>query len=200
VPRLIWAEPIELGVRDTGLAMSEGMGVQRALGADDGPIEIVDYEPSWPSAFVAERERLSLLLPGVQVHHIGSTAVPGLAGKPVIDMIALVDDLDAAANLLIERGGYQLDARFNEGLLHRRYLCYPSISHRTHHLHLVDASDDMQRCLRFRDRLRGDRRLSAAYVALKRSLAARFGDDRAAYTMAKTRFIDDAATQQAPAE
>jgi GrpB-like predicted nucleotidyltransferase (UPF0157 family) len=174
------------------------MGVPPALGADDGPIEIVDYEPSWPSAFVAERDRLSSLFPGVQIHHIGSTSVPGLAGKPVIDMIAVVDDLDAAANILVERGGYQVDARFNEGLLHRRYLCYPSISHRTHHLHLVDVSEDMQRCLRFRDRLRGDRRLSAAYAALKRSLAARFEDDRAGYTMAKTRFIQDADEQQAP--
>jgi GrpB-like predicted nucleotidyltransferase (UPF0157 family) len=200
VPRLMWAEPIELGVRDTGWLMSDGMGVQRTLGADDGPIEIVDYAPSWPSAFVAERDRLSGLLPGVHLHHIGSTAVPGLAGKPVIDMIALVDDLDGAANLLVERGGYQFDARFNDGLLHRRYLCYPSISHRTHHLHLVDAGEEMQRCLRFRDKLRGDRQLSAAYVALKRSLAERFGDDRAAYTMAKTRFIEDADTQREPEE
>jgi GrpB-like predicted nucleotidyltransferase (UPF0157 family) len=177
--------------------MSDGMGVQRALGADDGLIEIVDYEPSWPSAFVAERDRLWQLAPGVHVHHIGSTAVPGLAGKPVIDMIALVDDLDAATARLIERGGYQLDPRFNEGLLHRRYLCYPGISRRTHHLHLVDVSEDMQRCLRFRDRLRSDRRLSADYAALKRSLAARFEDDRAGYTMAKTRFIEDADKQQA---
>src|SRR6476469_4936029 len=104
-------------------------------------------------------------------------------------MIALVDDLDAAANVLIERGGYQLDARFNEGLLHRRYLCYPSISYRTHHLHLVDVSEDVQQCLRFRDKLRGDCRLSAAYGTLKRSLAARFVDDRAGYTMAKTGFV-----------
>src|SRR6478736_4010186 len=134
--------------------MSEGVGAQRALGAGDGPIVIVEYEPSWPRAFADERERISPLLPGLQIHHIGSTAVPGLAGKPVIDMIALVDDLDATAALLIELGGYQLDARFNAGLLHRRYLCYPSISHRTHHLHLVDVSEDMRRCLRFRDRLR----------------------------------------------
>jgi GrpB-like predicted nucleotidyltransferase (UPF0157 family) len=176
------------------------MGVQPALGAGDGPIEIVKYEPSWPSAFVAERERISPLLPGLQIHHIGSTAVPGLAGKPVIDMIALVDDLDATADLLIERGGYQLDARYNEGLLHRRYLCYPSVSHRTHHLHLVDVSEDMQLCLRFRDRLRGDRRLRAAYAALKRSLAARYEGDRAGYTMAKTRFVQDADKREPTAE
>jgi GrpB-like predicted nucleotidyltransferase (UPF0157 family) len=178
--------------------MSDGMG-QLPLGAGDGPIEIVEYEPLWPSAFVAESERISPLLPGLQIHHIGSTAVPGLAGKPVIDMIVLVDDLDAAAEALIARGGYQLDARFNEGLLHRRYLCYPSIAHRTHHLHLVDVSEDMQRCLRFRDRLRSDRRLSVAYAALKRSLAARYGADRAGYTMAKTRFVHDAAEKREPA-
>jgi GrpB-like predicted nucleotidyltransferase (UPF0157 family) len=180
--------------------MSEGVGAQRALGAGDGPIVIVEYEPSWPRAFADERERISPLLPGLPIHHIGSTAVPGLAGKPIIDMIALVDDLDATADLLIERGGYQLDARFNEGLVHRRYLCYPSISHRTHHLHLVDVSEDMQRCLRFRDTLRGDRRLSAAYAALKRSLAARYEDDRAGYTMAKTRFVQDADKREPSAE
>jgi len=180
--------------------MSDGVGAQRALGAGDGPIVIVEYEPSWPRAFADERERISPLLPGLPIHHIGSTAVPGLAGKPIIDMIALVDDLDATADLLIERGGYQLDARFNEGLVHRRYLCYPSISHRTHHLHLVDVSEDMQRCLRFRDTLRGDRRLSAAYAALKRSLAARYEDDRAGYTMAKTRFVQDADKREASAE
>jgi GrpB-like predicted nucleotidyltransferase (UPF0157 family) len=172
--------------------MSDGTGVQRALGAGDGPIEIVEYDPAWPSAFLAERERISALVPGLQIHHIGSTAVPGMAGKAVIDMIALVDDLDATAGLLIERGGYQLDARFNKGLLHRRFLCYPSISYRTHHLHLVDVSDDMQQCLRFRDRLRADRRLRTAYIALKRSLAARFEGDRAGYTMAKTEFVHDA--------
>ena len=64
-------------------------------GAGDGPIEIVEYDPSWPASYDAERERLAPLLPSVRIHHIGSTAVPGLAGKAVIDMIALVDDLDA---------------------------------------------------------------------------------------------------------
>lgn len=59
-------------------------------GARDAPIEIVAYDPSWPAAFEYERERLAPLLPGTEVHHFGSTAVPGLAAKPVIDMIALV--------------------------------------------------------------------------------------------------------------
>jgi len=86
------------------------------LGAGDGPIEIVEYDPSWPASYDAERERLAPLLPGVRIHHIGSSAVPGLAGKAVIDMIALVDDLDADSAALIQRAGYELPARFNVDL------------------------------------------------------------------------------------
>lgn len=182
------------GARDTAPAMSDGAGgrLRSAVGADDGPIEIVNYERSWPASFIAERERLAPLLPGVAIHHIGSTAVPGVAAKPVIDMIALVDHLDANAELLIERAGYEMPAQFNEGLVHRRYLCYPSAAYRTHHLHLVDVREDLERCLRFRDNLRSDPQLASRYAALKRALAARFRTDRAGYTLAKTEFIDTA--------
>jgi GrpB-like predicted nucleotidyltransferase (UPF0157 family) len=175
--------------------MSYGVGgrLRGAVGADDGPIEIVDYERSWPATFIAERERLAPLLPGVAIHHIGSTAVPGAPAKPVIDMIALVDRLDANADLLIKRAGYDLPARFNDGLVHRRYLCYPTPAYRTHHLHLVDVPEDLDRCLRFRDKLRSDPRLAAQYASLKRGLAARFRADRASYTAAKTEFIERAA-------
>jgi GrpB-like predicted nucleotidyltransferase (UPF0157 family) len=164
-------------------------------GAGDGPIEIVEYDPSWPAFYIAECERLAPLLPGVRIHHIGSTAVPGLAGKAVIDMIALVDDLDAHIASLMQRAGYQLPARFNVNLLHRRFLCYPTATRRTHHLHLVDECEDIDRCLRFRDSLRANRKLAADYVTLKRALAARFEGDREGYTNAKSKFINDADSQ-----
>jgi GrpB-like predicted nucleotidyltransferase (UPF0157 family) len=64
-------------------------------GAGEGPIEIIEYDPSWPARYDAEGERLAPLLPGVRIHHIASGAVPGLAGKAVIDMIALVDVRDS---------------------------------------------------------------------------------------------------------
>src|ERR1700681_715328 len=118
------------------------------IGAGDGPIEIVKYDPSWQAAYLAECERLPPLLPGVRIHHIGSSAVPGLAGKAVIDMIALVDDLDAHIAALMQRAGYQLPARFNVNLVHRRFLCYPTATRRTHHLHLVDEREDLDRCMR----------------------------------------------------
>ena len=165
-------------------------------GAGDGPIEIVEYEPSWPAFFVAERERLAPLLPGIRIYHIGSTAVPGLAAKPVIDMIALVDDLEQGIATVM-RAGYCLSPRFNANLVHRRFLSYPSSSYRTHHLHLVDAREDLERCLRFRDTLRGDSKLAADYATLKRALAARFREDREGYTRAKSPFIADADSQAA---
>lgn len=167
------------------------------IGADDGPIEIVEYDPRWPTSYIAERERLSPLLPGAPIHHIGSSAVRGLAGKAVIDMIALVDDLDAGSAAVMELAGYQLPARFNADLVHRRFLCYPTPIYRTHHLHLVDEREDMEQCLRFRESLRANPELAADYASLKRELAARFRKDRMGYTKAKTRFISDAASRAA---
>ncbi len=156
----------------------------------DAPVEIVEYDPGWPAAYRAERERLALLLPdGVELHHFGSTAVPGLAAKPVIDMIALVEDLDAPLTALVAHGGYQYPPVFNATLSHRRFLCYPTAAHRTHHLHLVDEPWELERRLRFRDRLRVDPVLAGEYVALKRALAERYRNDREAYTEAKSEFV-----------
>lgn len=139
--------------------------------------------------FDAERQRLAPLLEGVEIHHFGSTAVPGLAAKPVIDMIAFVPDLDAPIAVLVSEAGYQFPRAFNATLSHRRFLCYPSAAHRTHHLHLVNDREELERRLRFRDRLRSDPVLAREYVALKHALAARFPDDREAYTDAKSEFI-----------
>ncbi len=158
-------------------------------GGRDAEVEIVAYDPAWPAAFQTERVRLAPLLDGVEIHHFGSTAVPGLAAKPVIDMIALVPDLDAPITGLVRSACYQFPPAFNATLRHRRFLCYPSASHRTHHLHLVDDRRELKRRLSFRDRLRADPVLAGRYVALKHALAERYRDDREAYTEAKGEFI-----------
>lgn len=159
-------------------------------GERDAEVEIVEYDPAWPAAFERERERLLPLLPAeVELHHFGSTAVPGLAAKPVIDMIALVEDFDGSIAALAKPGGYSYPAAFNATLAHRRFLCYPSAAHRTHHLHLVDVPRELERRLRFRDLLRADPVLASEYVALKRELAKRYRNDREAYTEAKSGFV-----------
>jgi GrpB-like predicted nucleotidyltransferase (UPF0157 family) len=93
-------------------------------GGRDASVEIVGYDPAWPVASEAERTRLAPLLEGAEIHHFGSTAVPGLAAKPVIDMIVLVGDLDAPIAALVERAGYQFPRAFNATLAHRRFLCF----------------------------------------------------------------------------
>lgn len=158
-------------------------------GGRNAPVEIVPYDPRWPASFQAERERLAPLLQGAEIHHFGSTAVPGLAAKPVIDMIALVGDLDAPITGLVAGASYQFPEAFNATLTHRRFLCYPTAAHRTHHLHLVDDREELDRRLRFRDRLRTDPALAAEYEALKRRLAEQHRDDREAYTDAKATFV-----------
>jgi GrpB-like predicted nucleotidyltransferase (UPF0157 family) len=95
----------------------------------------------------------------------------------------------------MQRAGYQLPTRFNVNLVHRRFLCYPTSTYRTHHLHLVDEPEDMDRCLRFRDSLRANHQLAADYVTLKLALAVRFREDREGYTKAKSEFINDADSQ-----
>jgi GrpB-like predicted nucleotidyltransferase (UPF0157 family) len=167
-------------------------------GVRDGLVELAEYDAAWPAAFEAERERLAPLLGALEIHHIGSTAVPGLLAKPIIDMVALVDDLDAPVAALIDSGGYQYPWAFNATLAHRRFLCYPRASYRSHHLHLVDDRAELERLLHFRDLLREDQGLADQYVALKRRLAARFREDREAYTEAKAPFIRRVEKQAGP--
>jgi GrpB-like predicted nucleotidyltransferase (UPF0157 family) len=112
-----------------------------------------------------------------------------MPAKPVIDLMALVEDVDAPVAGLIEQGGYQYPEAFNATLSHRRWLCRPTAAHRTHHLHLVDDATELARHLRFRDRLRTSATLRDQYARLKRELAERIGDDREAYSDAKSAFI-----------
>jgi GrpB-like predicted nucleotidyltransferase (UPF0157 family) len=167
-------------------------------GGRDAPVEVVEYDPAWPAAFEAERERIAPLLAGSEIHHFGSTAVPGLAAKPVIDMIAFVGDLDAPVAALVAEGGYEFPEAFNATLSHRRFLCYPTVARRTHHLHLVDEREELDQRLRFRDRLRTDRSLAAEYESLKRALAERYRNDREAYTDAKAAFIEPWSSERGP--
>src|SRR5271166_2343247 len=158
-------------------------------GGRDMLVEVVEYDPSWSASFEAERRRLAPLLAGVEIHHIGSTAVPGMAAKPILDLMALVDSYEEPIARLVVDGGYQYPRAFNAALVKRRFLLYPRSSMRTHHMHLVDDPVELARYLRFRDRLRADPALAGEYVKLKQALAARYRHDRAAYTEAKSEFV-----------
>ncbi|MEJ7718112.1 MAG: GrpB family protein [Thermoleophilaceae bacterium] len=158
----------------------------------DEPVRVVDYDPSWPERFEAERSLLTGAVgPWVVggIHHVGSTAVPGLPAKPVVDILVEVADLAISRACFepLARIGY-LYAPYRAEEMH--WFCKPHPSRRTHHLHLVPAGSARAREeLAFRDLLRGDPATATAYAALKRELAERFEHDREAYTEAKAEFI-----------
>jgi GrpB-like predicted nucleotidyltransferase (UPF0157 family) len=160
--------------------------------SNDAPVEIVDYDPTWPVRFEAERDQLVELLESWLVgpiEHIGSTAVIGLPAKPVIDMMAGVESLDAsrAAIEVVAELGYCYAPYRAES---EHWFCKPSFAFRTHHLHLVPfGSVQWASTLAFRDCLRAHPAVAAEYAALKRRLAEKHRFDREAYTQAKEPFI-----------
>lgn len=164
----------------------------------DARVEIVAYDPRWPAAFERERlilqEALAPWLVGDPVH-IGSTAVPGLGAKPVIDIMAPVWSLDSSVDAILaaQAVGYVFFP-YKPELMH--WFCKPSPAHRTHHLHLVPRQSALwEERIAFRDALRANATLRSAYEALKRELAVRYADDREAYTQAKGAFIAEATAQ-----
>jgi len=167
------------------------------------PVILHAHDPAWHQAFDRERDRLRALSPGtfLAIEHIGSTAVPGLVAKPVIDLmagVASLDGVDALVDRLCENG-YTSSREFNATLADRRWLMRWRDGRRTHHLHIVvlDGAPWRER-LAFRDALRGDAALAARYADLKRALAARHPDDREAYTDAKSAFVRAVATRRPP--
>jgi GrpB-like predicted nucleotidyltransferase (UPF0157 family) len=155
-------------------------------------IEVVPYDPEWPRRFDAERALLErVLAPWLVdgVHHIGSTAVPGLAAKSQLDMIAGVRDLEEA------RAAYEpLRAISYHDAPHRPHEAHwfgkPTLEAITHALHLtVPGSDLWRERLAFRDALRADPALAGEYEALKLGLARQHPHDARAYTDGKRAFV-----------
>jgi GrpB-like predicted nucleotidyltransferase (UPF0157 family) len=160
--------------------------------APEAPVLLVDYDPAWPAAFESERGHLAKVLGEWltgPIEHIGSTAVPGLRAKPVLDIMAGVESLTVSLPAIqaVARLDY-VHFPYRAEVMH--WFCKPSPAHRTHHLHLVPFGSPLwNERLQFRNALRSDPALAAEYAGLKTLLADRHRDDREAYTEAKSAFI-----------
>lgn len=155
-------------------------------------IRIYPYDPRWQDAFLAEVGCLSGILRenGVQVFHIGSTSVPGLAAKPVIDIMPVVLDIAAVDGQTAQFAAIGYEAMGEYGISGRRFFRKGG-DERTHHVHIF-AADDTQNILRhlaFRDYLRCHPDVCGEYAALKTALAARHPDDIDAYCDGKDAFV-----------
>lgn len=155
-------------------------------------IHISPYDPSWPSKFNNEKKLIEKTL-GTWivggVHHVGSTSVPELSAKPIIDIMVGVQDLEQAKSCidLLAKIQYQFFP-YKPEIMH--WFCKPSLEHRTHHLYLMKPnSNAWNERIAFRDYLRTHPQIRQEYETLKFALAEKFKNDREAYTDAKTEFI-----------
>ena len=160
-------------------------------------IELVPSNPDWPQRYAEEATRLRTIIPAdllIDLEHIGSTAVPGLPAKPIIDIQATVTDLAAVEARLVgplEAAGYAFrDQNPDTDRLFFVKGLPPAAPRRTHHLHIMEAGPGALRHIAFRDYLRDHPDEAARYAALKVDLARRHRTDREAYTAAKGAYIE----------
>ena len=160
-------------------------------------VEIVDYDPRWPVLFDEEAERLRTVLEPsliVGLEHFGSTAIPGLSAKPIIDILIAVRSLAAAKATFVEALRkldyvYWADNPKDDRLFFVKGMP-PFGSKRSHHVHVTEAHGEMWQRLAFRNYLRAHPEEAETYEWLKRRLAAEHQTDREAYTDAKSAYVE----------
>ena len=162
-------------------------------------VVIVPYDPKWPSLFLQEKEHLLSCLPREligRIEHFGSTAVPGLASKPIVDMLVEVTDLEETRRRIVpilESQGYEYRWRPTWGgnipPFYAWFIKRDSNGNRTHHIHMIEPHFEHWDRLLFRDYLIERPDVAEEYRLLKIRLAVAFPRDRVAYSEGKTEFV-----------
>ncbi|MFQ5934717.1 MAG: GrpB family protein [Dehalococcoidia bacterium] len=157
-------------------------------------VQVVPYDSSWPSMFETEAKRLKGVLgkEAVSIHHIGSTAIPGISAKPIIDILPEVVDIQKIDGFNGEMVKLGYTPRGELGIPGRRFFSKDAGDIRTHHVHIFQTgSSELQRHLDFRDYLIARPKKARAYGRLKEALARKFPEDIEGYTDGKDGFIKD---------
>ncbi|UCH43652.1 MAG: GrpB family protein [Dehalococcoidales bacterium] len=161
----------------------------------EATILIVEYNPVWPVLFQEEKDRIQAAVGDriAAIEHVGSTAVPGLGAKPIIDIMVGINSLEGAGECvdLLDGIGYQYFPEHEEEMPERRYFRKGPPEDRISHLHMVEVGGEFWiRHLLFRNFLRKHPEVADEYYRLKKELASRYAGERRAYTDAKTPFIE----------
>jgi len=157
-------------------------------------VEVVPYDETWKAKFELEEDRLRNLLGDliVNVHHIGSTAIPGIYAKPVVDILVEVKEINKVDefNPGMKQLGYLVKGEF--GISGRRFFIKGTEENRTHHVHVYEVGDvEVGRHVNFRDYLKLHPDVAVEYSQLKTKLADQYPYDIDAYMYEKQRFIKD---------
>jgi GrpB-like predicted nucleotidyltransferase (UPF0157 family) len=137
-------------------------------------VEVVPHSPGWAAEFRAEADRLTAVLGDevVAVHHVGSTAIPGISAKPIIDILLAVREVERLDDLSPEMAALGYEARGEFGLPGRRFFIKETDGRRTHHIHAYTVGNpELERHLAFRDYMISHPENAEAYGRLKENLA-----------------------------
>ena len=162
-----------------------------------GLIVVSDYDPNWPNLFEQERSRIKNALGSfaLAIEHVGSTAVPGLPSKPIIDLLVGVPSLEEARERFIEPFaalGYNYVSEYASWLPGELFFRKGPPGPWTHHVHLMEPSQPRwEALLVFRDYLRAHPEAACAYADVKQALAASSKEDIGAYRNGKTIFVQE---------
>jgi len=155
-------------------------------------IELFEYDETWPLKFKSEQELLQSLIGAYligSIEHVGSTSVPGMIAKPIIDIMFGVESLEKSKTAIeiLSNNGYCFYP-YKPDIMH--WFCKPKPEFRTHHIHLVPYNSELwQERIKFRDALRNSEDLARKYIKVKKSLAESNSADREVYTGGKWPFI-----------
>lgn len=166
-----------------------------SLGLKRGTVQLVPYDPEWAKLFEEEREAIQKVLGdrAVDVEHIGSTAIPGMLAKPILDLQVAVGSLDDYEQYTpeLEKLGYQFMRDNRDELEHILYIKGPE-EKRTHYLKLTTMDTDFwKEHILFRDYLISDPDWAEQYKELKQKLLEKHGSERENYTKEKENFIKE---------
>jgi GrpB-like predicted nucleotidyltransferase (UPF0157 family) len=171
------------------------MKEKKIIGLQRKKVRISSYNSEWKKIYKKEKELLLSVLGDqiLNIQHIGSTSVPGVKSKPIIDIVVVVKKIKDAENLIesVEKLGYEY--KHEAGVRGRHFFVKGSEKNRTHYIHMVKLGGKQWKNLtNFREYLLEDRKNVKEYNKLKESLAKKYKDDRDTYTKKKSIFISRA--------
>jgi GrpB-like predicted nucleotidyltransferase (UPF0157 family) len=191
-----WPQPVlrvDISAKDWGAYRPSIGRFVAATGRPDPPVEIVEHDPAWAAEFEQLRGRIAGVLGPValRIEHVGSTSVPGLAAKPILDVDVVVEDARDVREAIAGLAGLGYLHVGALGVPGREAFFTPEDSEYAHHLYVCTTdSRELDRHVFFRDRLRSDDGVAQEYARLKRELAREHRNDRLAYSEAKSAFIE----------
>lgn len=160
---------------------------EQKMSSTANPIQVLPYNPNWPDIFKAEAQKIQEALGDncITIHHIGSTSVPGLAAKPVIDMIPVVKDIELVEHATSKMEALGYEAKGEYGMLFRRYFRKENAN-----IHIYEQnSGEIERCVLFRDWMRTHPEDKQTYADLKTTLATQYPEDILKYCFGKEAFV-----------